>query len=71
MVELKCPNVKGVSKKVFIFGLNRAVSCMPPNSLDVVALKQELCPMKNEMKHTTEERDILKRSAAYFAKLSD
>jgi transposase len=36
-----------------------------------LALKQELMRMKAELKRTTEERDILKKAAAYFAKQFD
>jgi len=42
-----------------------------PNSKDLAALKQELQRIKAELKRTTEERDILKKAAAHFAKLSD
>jgi len=37
---------------------------------DVLALKNELGRMKAELKRTTEERDILKKAAAYFARVS-
>ena len=42
-----------------------------PNSKGIVALKQELQRLKIELKLTTEERDILKKAAAYFARLPD
>jgi transposase len=38
---------------------------------DVLALKNELSRMKAELKRTTEERDILKKAAAYFARASE
>lgn len=38
---------------------------------DVLALKSELSRMKAELKRTTEERDILKKAAAYFARVSE
>jgi len=38
---------------------------------DVLALKNELSRMKAELKRTTEERDILKKAAAYFARTSE
>jgi transposase len=41
------------------------------NHQDVSALNKELNRMRAELKRTTEERDILKKAAAYFAKLSD
>jgi transposase len=34
------------------------------------ALRQENLRLKNELKHVEEERDILKKAAAYFAKTS-
>ncbi len=41
-----------------------------PKFQDIVSLKQELMRMKAELKRTTEERDILKKVAAYFARQS-
>lgn len=38
---------------------------------DMLALKNELSRMKAELKRTTEERDILKKAAAYFARASE
>jgi len=35
------------------------------------ALKLEVIRLKAELKRTTEECDILKKAAAYFAKLSE
>ena len=37
----------------------------------VVALKAEMVRLKAELKRTTEERDILKKAAAYFARESE
>ena len=37
-----------------------------PNSKDIIALKQKLQPLKIELKRTTEEREILKKAAAYL-----
>jgi len=34
------------------------------------ALKAEVCRLKAELKRTNEERNILKKAATYFAKLS-
>jgi transposase len=42
-----------------------------PAKDDVLALKSELSRMKAELKRTTEERDILKKAAAYFARVSE
>jgi len=38
---------------------------------EVLALKSEINRMKAELKRTTEERDILKKAAAYFARVSE
>lgn len=37
---------------------------------DVAALRGEVAHLKRELKRTEEERDILKKAAAYFAKVS-
>ena len=42
-----------------------------PAKDDVLALKNELSRTKAELKRTTEERDILKKAAAYFARVSE
>jgi transposase len=61
----------GISDKSLYAWLKQSLQDDLPNSKDIVALKQELQRMKAELKRTTEERDILKKAAAYFAKLSD
>ena len=38
---------------------------------DVKALQAEMTKLKTELRRTTEERDILKKAAAYFAKVSE
>ncbi len=38
---------------------------------DINALQAEMTKLKAELRRTTEERDILKKAAAYFAKVSD
>ena len=38
---------------------------------DVKALQAEMAKLKAELRRTTEERDILKKAAAYFAKVSE
>lgn len=42
-----------------------------PAKDDVLALKSELSRTKAELKRATEERDILKKAAAYFARVSE
>ena len=61
----------GVSDKSLYAWLKQSQQDDLPNSKDIVALKQELQRMKAELKRTTEERDILKKAAAYFPRLSD
>ena len=38
---------------------------------DIKALQAEMTKLKAEFRRTTEERDILKKAAAYFAKVSE
>jgi transposase len=61
----------GVSDKSLYLWLKQSRDQASPKSQDIVSLKQELVRMKAELKRTTEERDILKKAAAYFAKQSD
>ena len=37
---------------------------------EAASLKGEIARLKAELKRTSEERDILKKAAAYFAKVS-
>lgn len=39
----------------------------PAVNADVIALKQEITRLNAALKRTTEERDILKKAAVYFA----
>lgn len=61
----------GVSDKSLYLWLKQSREQTSPNAQDLATLKKELIRMKAELKRTTEERDILKKAAAYFAKLSD
>jgi transposase len=61
----------GISDKSLYAWLKQSREQALPISKDIITLKQELASMKAELKRTTEERDILKKAAAYFAKLSD
>lgn len=61
----------GVSDKSLYVWLKQSRERVFPHSQDIAGLKQELIRMKAELKRTTEERDILKKAAAYFAKQSD
>lgn len=60
----------GVSDKSLYVWLKQSREQTSPNAQDMVGLKKELSHMKAELKRTTEERDILKKATAYFAKLS-
>ena len=42
-----------------------------PVSNDLKVLQAEMAKLKAELRRTTEERDILKKAAAYFAKQSE
>ena len=41
-----------------------------PSTNDLKVLQAEMAKLKAELRRTTEERDILKKAAAYFAKQS-
>lgn len=62
----------GISDKSLYVWLKQSQqrSQLPAND-DVLALKNEISRMKAELKRTTEERDILKKAAAYFARVSE
>jgi transposase len=60
----------GVSDKSLYLWLKQPRTQASPNAPNLMALKLELSLIKAELKRTTEERDILKKAAAYFAKLS-
>jgi len=62
----------GVSDKSLYVWLKRSQQrSQSPVKDDASALKGELARMKAELKRTTEERDILKKAAAYFARVSE
>ena len=42
-----------------------------PSPSDFKAMQAELVKLKAELRRTTEERDIQKKAAAYFAKQSE
>ena len=56
----------GVSDKSLYLWLKQSREQVSPKPQDIVGLKQELIRVKAELKRTTEERDILKKAAAYF-----
>lgn len=60
----------GVSDKSLYVWVNKAKATgAMPNNQDQ-ALRAENVRLKAELKRTTEERDILKKAATYFAKVS-
>ncbi|WP_124950332.1 transposase [Sulfuriferula thiophila] len=62
----------GISDKSLYVWLKKSQQQSPSAAKDeVLALKTELSRMKAELKRTTEERDILKKAAAYFARVSE
>jgi transposase len=62
----------GISDKSLYVWLKQSPQHSGNNTKDdVAALKKELSRMKTELKRTTEERDILKKAAAYFARVSE
>jgi transposase len=63
----------GVSEKSIYTWLRERAgrSRATKNAETVDSLKGELAKLKAELKRTQEERDILKKAAAYFAKASE
>lgn len=61
----------GVSDKSLCLWLKQSPEQTSPSTQDVAALRQELSRMKAELKRATEERDILKKAAVYFASQSE
>jgi transposase len=64
-------NRLGVSDKSLYVWLKQArQQALAPATGDVATLRGEVSRLKAELRRTQEERDILKKAAAYFAKLS-
>lgn len=62
----------GISTKSLYKWLQEAdLKKQPAISRDLFALKQEVAMLNAALKRTTEERDILKKAAAYFANNPD
>jgi transposase len=57
----------GISDKSLYAWLRKNKAAASPGAKDLIAIKQELNRVKAELKRTTEERDILKKAAVYFA----
>ena len=60
----------GVSDKSLYLWVRQAKERQGAGSGDAASLKGEIARLKAELKRTSEERDILKKAAAYFAKVS-
>lgn len=62
----------GVSDKSLYLWIRQSNGKQSSSANDsVAALKAEMARLKAELKRTTEERDILKKAAAYFARESE
>ena len=62
----------GISDKSLYVWLKQAQQrSASPVKDDVLALKNEISQIKAELKRATEERDNLKKAAAYFARVSE
>jgi transposase len=61
----------GVSDKSLYAWIKQArQQLLTPRAGDVAVLRGELARLKAELKRTAEERDMLKKAAAYFARVA-
>ena len=60
----------GVSDKSLYLWVRQAKEVQCVGGGESVILKSEIARLKAELKRTSEERDILKKAAAYFARVS-
>jgi transposase len=63
-------NRLGVSDKSLYLWVRQAKKLQGAGSGEAALLKSEIARLKAELKRTSEERDILKKAAAYFARVS-
>lgn len=61
----------GVSDKSLYLWLRQAKEPQGAISSDIATLKLEVSHLKAELKRASEERDILKKATAYFARTSE
>ena len=61
----------GIPEGVLYTWVGKFKKADEPASNDLKALQAEMVKLKAELRRTTEERDILKKAAAYFAKQSE
>ena len=60
----------GIAEGVLYTWVSKFKKADEPESSDLKAMQVEMAKLKAELRRTTEERDILKKAAAYFAKQS-
>ena len=61
----------GIPENVLYAWVSKFKKADEPLSNDLKVLQAEMVKLKAELRRTTEERDILKKAAAYFAKQSE
>jgi len=59
-----------ISDNVLFTWVSKFKRADEPRTSDLKAMQAEMSALKAELRRTTEERDILKKAAAYFAKQS-
>ena len=60
----------GIAEGVLYTWVSKFKKADEPESSDLKAMQAEMAKLKAELRRTTEERDILNKAAAYFAKQS-
>jgi len=60
----------GISESVLYTWVSKFKKADAPLATDLKAMQAEVAKLKAELRRTAEERDILKKAAAYFAKQS-
>jgi len=60
----------GITEGVLYTWVSKFKKADEPQSSDLKLMQAEMAKLKAELRRTTEERDILKKAAAYFAKQS-
>ena len=61
----------GIPENVLYTWVSKFKKADEPMSNNLKVLQAEMVKLKAELRRTTEERDILKKAAAYFAKQSE
>jgi transposase len=60
----------GIAEGLLYTWVRKSAQSEQPLAGDLQVLQDEVLKLKAELRRTTEERDILKKAAAYFAKQS-